>query len=45
MPLPTKKPNEQREEFIRRCMSDAVMNKEYPNKAQRLAICAVQWRK
>ena len=45
MPLPTKKPNEQREKFIRRCMGDAVMNKEYPNKAQRLAVCAVQWKK
>ncbi len=45
MPLPTKKPNEQRDEFIARCMRDDVMTKEYPNNAQRLAICAVQWKK
>jgi len=45
MPLPTKNPNEEREEFIARCMGDEIMKKEYPNNAQRLAVCAVQWRK
>jgi hypothetical protein len=44
MPLPKPKSDEQREEFIRRCMGDSVMKSEYPNNAQRLAICAVQWR-
>lgn len=44
MPLPKPTPNEQKEEFIRRCMEDSVMKSEYPNKAQRLAICAVQWK-
>lgn len=45
MPLPNPKPTEEREEFLRRCMSDDIMKKEYPNNAQRLAVCAVQWRK
>ena len=44
MPLPKPKSDEQREEFIRRCMGDSVMKSEYLNNAQRLAICAAQWR-
>jgi hypothetical protein len=45
MPLPKRKPTETREKFIERCMSDEVMVKEFPDKTQRLAVCAVQWRK
>jgi hypothetical protein len=45
MPIPTPKPTEDRKEFIARCMADPVMVKEYPNQQQRLAICAVQYRK
>ena len=45
MPIPTPKPTEDRKEFISRCLADPVMVKEYPNKDQRLAICAVQYRK
>lgn len=42
MPLPTRKPEEKREEFIQRCLGDEVMKSEYPNIKQRLAICQQQ---
>lgn len=45
MPIPTPKKNEKQNEFIQRCMSNNVMVKEYPNVSQRLAVCAVQFRK
>jgi len=45
MPIPTPKKNEKQNEFIQRCMSNNVMVKEYPNVNQRLAVCAVQFRK
>lgn len=45
MPLPKRTPTETREKFMQRCMSDKTMVNEYPDKAQRLAVCAVQWRK
>ena len=45
MPLPKPTPTEEREQFIARCMRDETMKSEYPNNAQRLAVCAVQWRK
>ena len=40
MPLPKPSKSEKQSEFIQRCMTDDVMVKEYPNKNQRLAICA-----
>ena len=43
MPIPKAKPKEKRKDYIERCMSDEVMQKEYPNEQQRLAVCAVQW--
>lgn len=33
------------DDFIERCMSNPTMNKEYPDAKQRMAVCAVQWRK
>lgn len=45
MPIPKPKKKESREDFIDRCMGDSVMNDEYPNESQRLAICSSQWRK
>ena len=45
MPLPRRTPTETRDKFIERCMSDKTMVNEYPYKKQRLAICAVQWKK
>lgn len=42
MPLPKPKKDENNEVFIGRCLGDQVMIKEYPNKAQRLAVCSAQ---
>jgi len=45
MPIPEPNPTETRELYIQRCMSDDTMNKEYPSKSQRFAVCNVQWTK
>lgn len=45
MPLPTRKPTEDKQDFILRCMRDKVMIKEYPNEQQRLAVCYQQTKK
>ena len=45
MPLPTPNTNEEQREFITRCMTDKVMTTEFLNQDQRLAICAIQWKK
>ncbi len=37
--MPDKKPNESREDFLTRCMSDAEMNREFPDNEQRYAVC------
>ena len=42
MPIPSKKENEDKNSFMSRCMSDGIMNKEYPNVDQRTAICIAQ---
>jgi len=39
MPLPERNKDESRESFVSRCMSDEKVQKEYPDKAQRIAIC------
>jgi len=39
MPLPNKKENETRENFISRCMSDEKVSKEFPDRDQKLAVC------
>jgi hypothetical protein len=41
MPLPKPRPNEQREDFISRCMND--LNTEFPDNKQRAAVCNTQW--
>ena len=45
MPIPRPEHDETMTEYIERCMGDSVMKKEYPNNKQRIAVCAVQWRK
>ena len=45
MPLPTPNTGEDRKDFMARCMGNPTMIKEYPNADQRLAVCAVQYRK
>lgn len=39
MPAPKKQENEKTQEFLSRCMGDSKMNKEYPDRAQRYAVC------
>ena len=43
MPLPKKEPNENKPEFIARCMATPKMLTEYPDAPQRFAVCQTQW--
>jgi hypothetical protein len=45
MPIPSKKPDEDRQKFLSRCMSNETMKKEYPESAQRVAVCLSQTKK
>jgi len=38
MPLPVPKSQEDSQNFITRCMESKVMQREYPDKKQRLAV-------
>lgn len=42
MPLPIRQPKEERHEFIGRCMADSKSIKEFPDAAQRFAVCQYQ---
>lgn len=44
MPLIKPKPEETEQEWIDRCMSNEVMNREYPDNKVRAGICYSQWR-
>ncbi len=39
MPLPQKRQNESRGEFVTRCYTDTKMISEYPREKQRMAVC------
>jgi len=43
MPLPTPKRGEKRQDFIKRCMDNSVMKREFKDKDQRLAVCHSVW--
>src|SRR6266566_4830080 len=43
MPIPTPHSNESQKDFISRCAGDEVMNKDYPDNPQRLAVCYSAW--
>lgn len=43
MPLPKPKKNENKDDFISRCMGDDVMLKEYEDDDQRYAVCISLW--
>lgn len=43
MPIPTPESRDDRATFMRRCMEDTTMLVEYPNEAQRYAVCITQW--
>ena len=44
MPLPTRNKDESAKDFVSRCMSSEVMNKEFPEANQRVAVCTDQSR-
>lgn len=39
MPIPKRRPDEDKTDFLSRCMADPKMNKEYPDNTQRYAVC------
>ena len=39
MPIPSRKKDEDREQFMSRCMSDENMKKDYKQNQQRIAVC------
>ena len=45
MPIPSRKPNEDKQKYVSRCMSNETMKKDYPDTQQRVAICLGQSRK
>lgn len=44
MPLPKPRSGEPKKDFISRCMNNDVMQRDYPNNEQRVAVCNTQWR-
>ena len=45
MPLAAPKDGETRDSFHSRCMGESGMVSEFPEKAQRNAVCYQQWRR
>jgi hypothetical protein len=45
MPIPSKRKNEKKSDFLSRCMGDETMNKEFPDQKQRYAVCNTKWAK
>jgi len=45
MPIPKPKKDEKVSIFITRCMANETMQKEYPDKGQRAAVCYAEYRK
>lgn len=43
MPIPTPHTNEDKSQFMGRCMSDPVMTSEHPTTEQRTAVCLSSW--
>ena len=43
MPIPAPKPQEPRQSFMQRCMSDQTMVDEYREAPQRWAVCTTKW--
>ena len=43
MPIPKPRSNEEKKDFIQRCMSDDKMVSEYTNTDQRLAVCSTSY--
>lgn len=45
MPIPAPNAKEEKNTFISRCVSSSVMQKEFPDNKQRVAVCHTSWRK
>lgn len=45
MPIPSPNPNEDKQKFVQRCMSNDTMKKDYPDSKQRIAVCLGQTKK
>lgn len=43
MPIPKPEPQEERAEFLGRCFNEPLMEEEYPDTAQRYAVCVAAW--
>jgi hypothetical protein len=43
MPIPKPNSNEEKKDFIQRCMENQTMVNEYQNKDQRLAVCSTSY--
>lgn len=43
MPLPTPTTSESKDDFISRCMADSTSVADFPDSAQRMAVCQRQW--
>lgn len=41
--MPKPNPNEQKTDYLQRCMSDEEMNNKYPDSSQRYAVCNSYW--
>jgi len=44
MPIPHPKPNESEQEFVSRCVASELMQREFPDQKQRLAVCYSHYR-
>lgn len=42
MPIPKRNKNEDKNDYMQRCMGSEVMKKEFPENAQRVAVCISQ---
>ena len=45
MPLPYKKSEESKEQFMDRCLSNEVSKQEFSDIKQRIAVCLSQWKR
>lgn len=45
MPLPTPQRDENKDDFLPRCMADDTMQREYEDESQRRAVCESRWEK
>lgn len=43
MPIPTPEAGQSHDEYMKLCMGDDMMNEDYPDEKQRLAVCQQQW--